>query len=198
MINQDKNKELSSCCKEEKECCGRCKGLGGTVDVKGNAVFCCQSQVCPCHSPQKECEQHTLSTENKEVPANSTQIKSSLAEEDWEEELFGAESLICCDVCACLNGKKIWCSCHRKQIKSVIAAAEKRGWKRGHFKATQVYLEASKEVTEKIRSSLLQELREKSSKMFKELTSQDSSVLQNIWGHNKAIMDIINLLDSYK
>ena len=26
----------------------------------------------------------------------------------------------CCKVCQCENGKKIWCACHRKQIKSFI------------------------------------------------------------------------------
>ena len=28
--------------------------------------------------------------------------------------------LPCCKVCQCENGKKIWCACHRKQIKSAM------------------------------------------------------------------------------
>ncbi len=39
-------------------------------------------------------------------------------EKEADEEIFGAKALPCCKVCACDNGKKIWCACHRKQIKS--------------------------------------------------------------------------------
>lgn len=47
--------------------------------------------------------------------------------EDWEAELFGGNSLPCCKVCQCDNGKKIWCACHRKQIKDVISKVYQRG-----------------------------------------------------------------------
>ena len=37
-----------------------------------------------------------------------------------EKKIFGANSLPCCKVCQCENGKKIWCACHRKQIEEAI------------------------------------------------------------------------------
>jgi len=33
------------------------------------------------------------------------------------EELMKME---CCKVCQCENGKRIWCTCHRKQIKTSL------------------------------------------------------------------------------
>ena len=42
-------------------------------------------------------------------------------EKRFDKELMSANSLPCCKVCQCENGKKIWCSCHRKQLKQHLA-----------------------------------------------------------------------------
>lgn len=38
--------------------------------------------------------------------------------EEATDELVNTIADNCCKVCACTNGKKVWCACHRKQIKS--------------------------------------------------------------------------------
>lgn len=41
-------------------------------------------------------------------------------EEEFDEKLMNSNSMPCCRVCQCENGKKIWCACHREQLKYFI------------------------------------------------------------------------------
>lgn len=71
-------------------------------------------------------------------PTDTTNVKSNLHQssdtckseltsdttvDKWGEKIYGAQALPCCKVCQCDNGagKKIWCACHRRQIREVLS-----------------------------------------------------------------------------
>ena len=37
----------------------------------------------------------------------------------------------CCKVCGCVEGKKVWCACHRKQINQVLTTIYNKGVEKG-------------------------------------------------------------------
>lgn len=62
-----------------------------------------------------------------------TQEKYIPSLEEQVEELCKTDSFPCCKVCQCDDtkkmwsyGKKMWCACHREQLKQALLTAEKR------------------------------------------------------------------------
>jgi len=86
---------------------------------------CCreyQSEKCECY-----CHKMGMSDETqkgcKNCPQEQAEGSKDAVTEGWEErfdEMINEVANNCCKVCQCVNGKKIWCACHRKQIKDFI------------------------------------------------------------------------------
>lgn len=51
--------------------------------------------------------------------------------EKASSELVNLIANNCCKVCACENGKKVWCACHRKQIDEALHLAREEGKDKG-------------------------------------------------------------------
>lgn len=52
-------------------------------------------------------------------------VKAGTIIVDAADELLNIISNSCCNVCDCENGIKVWCACHRKQIKDFLEEEDK-------------------------------------------------------------------------
>lgn len=119
--NEQEKKELkSNCCNAEITTMGE---VGGT----------CYYTCLKCKNP---CDQKVVSQEGEWYcgECNETVDKGEhICPQDIEqivEEFINAE---CCKVCQCENGKKIWCACHRKQLKDILDTYGKQQHDKGRM-----------------------------------------------------------------
>ncbi len=101
---------------------------------------------------------------------------------DLFDELINKIADNCCKVCQCENGKKMWCACHRKQIKNHIS--------------THYNLKSESILKDEVREGLG---KKKEIEPLDEVKTQD-----DLWracrnnrhvGYNQAIVDILSALD---
>ncbi len=97
----------------------------------GKSYMCYWCPDCECHTPTPPAGNAgdwrasqgaggAGSSHYTPTPAQVSEGKDSI------ENLVKDEGMPCCPVCACSNGKKIWCACHRKQLRTLLAAERER------------------------------------------------------------------------